>query len=169
MREGYRGVVGAFGYAFRRSNSWLFRVYIVLSALLGVYISLLILLAIVAWSGTTVAFGDQAFLAVIGILLLVPLFTPVLVTARRLRRETSSASAERLIAITGFVFVLSIVLALLITDPTDHATSGSLGVLVRAIQGLPRSIGILPPVIAIVLIILGVRYTRPTTNHRENP
>lgn len=159
MGDGYRGLVGAFIYAFRTSTSVIFRVYVVVSTIVGVYVSLLIGLAIVAWSGASVAFGDQAFLAVIGIFLLVPLVTPVLVAARRHRRRESSAHADAVIALTGYGFILSIVLALFITDPADHAVSGPLGNVAAFLDGLPRATGLLPPLIATVLIVVAIRYT----------
>lgn len=161
MSEGYRGLVGAFVYAFRKTDSWVFRVYAILSAVVGLYIALLIGLAIVAWAGTTMAFGDQAFLAVIGIVLLVPLFTPVLVTARRLRQGTSTEHAAVLVSLAGYGFIASIILALLITDPTRHSIPGRMGALILVIQDIPRPFGVVPPIIAAVIIAIAIRYTRP--------
>lgn len=160
MAEPYSGLIGAYLYAVRGSRSWIFRSYVLASAAVGVYIALLLLLGLISWIGSPVAFGERAFLGVIALLLLVPLFTPVLVAARRRRRGAADPQAERWLAAGGFAFVVSIGLALFISDPSDHAIGGLLGPAVAWLDALPGAYGLAPPVLATALIVAVVRLTR---------
>lgn len=162
MAEAYSGLVGAYGYALRQSGSWLFRTYVIASAAFGVYIAILLLLAVITWIASPVAFGERAFLGVIGLFLLVPLFTPVLVAARRHRRGTDAPEADRWLAVGGFGFVVGIALALFISDPSSHAAQGPFGPVAAWVDRLPDSYGLVPPVLAAAFIAVIVRLTRPS-------
>lgn len=164
MAEAYSGLVGAYGYALRRSGSWLFRTYVVASAAFGVYVALLLLLAVITWIASPVAFGERTFLGVVGIFLLVPLFTPVLVAARRHRRGTDDPAADRWLAVAGFGFVVAVVLALLISDPSSPGVQGPLGPVAAWLDRLPARYGLVPPVLAVALIVAVVRLTRPSAD-----
>lgn len=159
MAEAYSGLVGAYVYAFRGSRSWIFRSYVLASAAVGGYIALLLLLGLISWIGSPIAFGERAFLGVIALLLLVPLFAPVLVAARRRRRGSVDPSTERWLAVGGFVFVISIVLALFISDPSSHSTSGVLAPVVAWLDTLPGVYGLLPPVLATGVILAIIKGT----------
>ncbi len=159
--EAYGGLVGAFAYAMRRSHSWLFRTYVVASAALGAYVGLLLVLAVVTWLARPVAFGERAFLGVVGLLLLLPLFAPVLVVARRHRRGTPEPSADRWLGLAGYAFVVSLVLALFISDPAPHGVEGTFGPAAGWLDRLPDAAGLLPPVVAAAAIAVAVRVTRP--------
>lgn len=161
MAEAYAGLVGAYGYALRRSGSWLFRTYVVASAAFGVYIALLLLLALISWIASPVAFGERAFLGVIGLLVLVPLFAPVLVAARRHRLGTDDPEADRWLAVGGFAFVGALGLALFVSDPSPHAVQGAFGPAAAWLDRLPDVYGLFPPVLAAALIVALVRLTRP--------
>lgn len=159
--EAYAGLVGAFIYAMRRSRSWLFRTYVVASAALGAYVGLLLVLAVVTWLARPVAFGERAFLGVVGLLLFLPLFAPVLVVARRHRREASKPAADRWLGLAGYTFVVSLVLALFISDPAPHGVEGLFGPAAAWLDRLPDIAGLVPPVIAAAAIAVAVRFTRP--------
>lgn len=161
MAEEYSGLVGAYAYAARASRSWLLRTYAVASAAFGVFIAMLLALAIVSWTASPVAFGERTFLGVIGILLLIPLFTPVLVVAHRHRRAETTAAADRWLAIGGFAFMGSILLMLFVADPSAHAVEGAFGPAAAWLDRLPDSYGLAPPVVAATLIAVAVRLTRP--------
>lgn len=154
----YRGLLGAFVFAARRSRSWVCRTYVVVSALVGGYVGLLLVLAMVTWLANPSVFGDRAFLAVLGLLVLIPLFAPVLVVARRHRLGTGTVGTDRLLGLAGYAFVASVFLALFISDPADHGIGGPAGV-VAAIDRLPRIYGVVPPVVAIGLIAALIRLT----------
>ena len=162
MTEGgpYSGLFGAYRYAFRQSSSLLFRAYVAASAVVGGFVSLLLVLGVVNWAGNAGQFGERALLSVIGVLVLAPLFAPVLIVARRYRLDAGSPGDDRLFALAGAGFLASIYLALFITDPNDHAAPGPLAGPVAVLDGLPQVYGLLPPVAATLVIYLVVRHTR---------
>lgn len=145
----YRGLVGAFRYAFRESGSWLFRTYVAASALVGAYVAILLGLALVSWLGNpTGAIGEFSLLGVIAVLFLVPLTAPVLVVAYRRRHGDSRPRVERSLALAGYVFIASVYLGLLVSDPSDHGTGAALA----AIDAVPRIYGLVPPVIGAAIV-----------------
>ena len=79
----YSGLVGAFPYAFRRSDSWLFRSYVVLGGLVAAVIALLFVFALVVLiAGTTGGRGgtftlSRAFFIVVGLFVVAPVLAPV--------------------------------------------------------------------------------------------
>lgn len=165
MAETYGGLIGAFPYAFRQSESWLFRSYVLVSAVVGGFLGLLLLLGLVTWlAGPTGLAGQNALLGVIGIFVLAPLAAPVLFVARRHRLDDDRPGVDRLFGLVGYAFVGSLYLALLITDPSHHTVSGPIRPVIDALDALPRTYGFVPPV-AVAIAILGVaRLTRPSTD-----
>lgn len=159
--EDYRGLVGGVAFALRRSESWLLRSYAVASALVGGFVGLLLVLGVVSWLAEPAPLGQRALLGVVGLLVLVPLFAPVLVVARRHRRGHGDRRADALLAIAGYGFVLSVYLALLVSAPGSRAVSGPLGPVVAAVDALPRSAWPVPPLLAAAAIVLAFRRTRP--------
>lgn len=159
----YSGLLGAFGYAFRASDSLAFRLYVVLSALLGLGVTALLALALVVWIANPVGLiGERAFLGVIALVLLVPLFAPVLLVARHSRRDGVDARYDALLALAGFAFVLSLYVGLVITvPPSERATpTGSLAPVIEFLYGLPPTWGFAPPVVGVALIVLAHRFAR---------
>lgn len=162
MAEAYRGLVGAFGFALRRSESWILRSYVVAATAVGVFVALLLLLGLASWAANPVAFGERAFLLLVGLLVVLPLFAPVLVVARRHRLGLRPpASADRWLGLAGYAFVAALVLGLYVSDPTTHAATGLLGPVVRRLDALPDVAGLVPPVAAAVAVAVVVRLTRP--------
>ena len=93
MDDEYGGLLGAFPYAVRRSDSRLFRAYAVLGGLLASVLAVFFTFALVvsvastaALAGGTVTFVRSIFI-VFGFLVVAPLVAPVLLVARRHRRE----------------------------------------------------------------------------------
>jgi len=161
--EDYTGLFSAFGYAFRQSGSRLFRLYAVASALLGVFLTVLILSALVKWLANPVGLvGERAFLGVISLLLLAPLFGPVLLVARHHRRTGHDGRYDRLLALAGFLFVLSLYVGLVVTVPPVYQTppGGALGPVVAFLYGLPQLVGLVPPVVGAALILVAHRLGR---------
>lgn len=148
----YRGLVGAYAFAIRRSRSWLLKAYGVASALVGVYVAILLVLAVISWAGNPVAFGEKALLGVLGILVLVPLFAPVMIVARRHRLDGATRRGDAVMAAAGVAFLVSLPLALLITDPTPPSGSGSAATVVASVNGLPAVVGLVPPVAGALLL-----------------
>lgn len=163
MAEDYGGLFGGFVFAFRQSDSYVFRAYVVASVAVGVVVALLLFLGLVFWLGNPTPFGQQALLGVIAIFLLVPLFAPVLVVARRHRRGPGAGDrrADALLGLAGFGFVLAVYLAGIISAPDLPETSGALAPVVAALDALPRRLWIAPPLVSVASIWLAVRLTRP--------
>lgn len=162
MAETYAGLLGAYPYALRASRSWLFRTYVVASAAVGVYVAVLLALGVVAWAASPAAFGEKAFLGVLGLLVLAPLSAPVLLVARRHRRAGSDPAADRWLGLAGYAFVASIVLALFVSDPSPHGVEGTFAPVAAWLDGLPDVYGLVPPVVAALAIALVARLTRPS-------
>lgn len=160
----YGGLVGAYPYAFRQSDSVVFRSYVVASALVGLYVSLLLVLGVIAWFASRVLVGEKAFLGVIGILVLGPLSVPVLVVARRYRLNIDRPETDWALGLAGYAFVAALYVGLFVTDPADHALGGPVQPVVAVLDSLQPIYGLVPPVLAAGVIYLVVRRTRPTSD-----
>ncbi|GAB6860450.1 hypothetical protein ACFR97_09070 [Haloplanus litoreus] len=169
MADDYGGVVGAFPYAFRASSSWLFRSYAVVGGLLTVAVSLLFIAAVVVViAGTTGGGGgsltlSRSFFAVVGLFVVVPLVAPVLFVARRHRREGGSeGSYDAALAATGYLFVLSLYVGVVVSVPPAQQTTptGTLAPLIAALYGLPQLAGLGPPLLAAAVELLCHRLLR---------
>lgn len=92
MGESYSGVLGAFPYAFRRSDSRLFRLYVVLGGLLAAVLTVFFTFALVVTIANTTGIGGgtitfvRSIFVLLGFLVVAPLIAPVLLVARRHRR-----------------------------------------------------------------------------------
>ena len=161
MADDYGGLLGGFLFAFRRSDSYVLRAYVLVAAVVGAFAAILLLLGVVTWLATPAPIGQRALLGVIAIAVLVPLFAPVLVVARRHRRGTTGRRADAALGLAGFGFVLSVYLAGLVSAPDLPVTAGPLGPAIDAIDALPRRYWIVPPLLSVASIWLAVRLTRP--------
>lgn len=172
MADDYRGVVGAFPYAFRASDSYLFRSYVALGGLLTVAVSLLFIAAVIGViAGTTGGRGgsltlSRSFFAVVGLFVVVPLVAPVLFVARRHRRRERDDPADdpydAVLAVAGYLFVGTLYVGLVISVPPSQQTTptGALAPIVDVLYGLPQLAGVVPPLLATVLILLSHRRLR---------
>lgn len=162
MAEEYEGLVGAFRFALSESESWLFRTYVVVSAVIGVLVALLLLLALVTWiARPSGRIGERALIGVLLIFILAPLFAPVLIVARRHRFHHDHRGVDLGLGIAGYVFVGSLYVGILISDPARHSAPGVSGIVVRALDDLPDTFGLLPPAIGVVLMAIVALLTRP--------
>ena len=153
----YNGLPGAFPYALRASDSWLFRGYVVVALLLTVAIGLVFtfgLIGVLAGStgvrGGTFTFSRTFFLFV-GVLVVAPLLAPVLLVARRHRRTASSIAYDRGMALAALGFVVSLYAGLVVSAPAglrDPTTNP----VISALYGLPRLAGLAPPLLAVGLM-----------------
>jgi hypothetical protein len=172
MADDYRGVVGAFPYAFRASDSLLFRTYVALGGLLTVAVSLLFIAAVVGViAGTTGGRGgsltlSRSFYAVVGLFVVVPLVAPVLFVARRHRRrerdDPATGRYDAALAAAGYLFVLALYVGLVISVPPDQQATptGVLAPVIDALYGLPQLAGLVPPLLAAAVILLAHRSLR---------
>lgn len=162
MAEGYRGVVGAFPYALRASDSWLFRSYAAVSALAAAGVTLVFAAGVVQLIAATsgVEGGtltlSRAFFVVVGLFVVVPLVAPTLLVARRHRRgERRARGYDAALALAGYAFLLSLYVGLLIGSPSafESVPDGPAAPVVAALYGLPRIAGVGPPLLGVGAIV----------------
>jgi len=160
MTEDYGGLVGAFPYAFRASDSRLFRSYVVVGTVATAAVTLLFVTALVGViAATSGGRGgsltlSRSFFAVVGLFVVVPLVTPVLLVARRHRRAGSTDRYDAALATTGYLFLLSLYVGLVISVPPGQQTTpaGPLAPVVAVLYALPQYAGVVPPLVATALV-----------------
>lgn len=147
----YGGLVTAYPYAFRRSGSWLFRSYVVLGGGVALLIALFFALGLVQLIARTAAVPggtltlSRAFYIVVFLFAVFPLVVPVLVVARRFRRQGAvPGGAQVRLALAGYVYLLSLYfgMAVLAPDANEPAATGALAPLVATLNGLPDLAGL---------------------------
>lgn len=154
--DGYRGLFGAFPYAFRRSDSWLFRLYVLFGGALALVLGLAFLVSFaVSIAGSTgLAAGGttsfvRAFVVLVGFLVVLPLVAPVLFVARRHRRTGSDVRYDRTLAAAGLVFVGSLYFGAIASMPPEFVLDG------QAISRPPPS-GPLAPIVSVLYAVPAV-------------
>ena len=162
MTDDYGGVLGAFPYAVRASDSWLCRSYVIVGGLLAVAVSVLFIAAVIGIiAGTTGGRGgsltlSRSFVAVVGLFVVVPLVAPVLFVARGHRRdgEVSRTAYDAGLAVTGYLFVAALYVGLVISVPPGQRTTptGVLAPVVGTLYALPQLAGLGPPLLAVGLM-----------------
>jgi len=164
MAEGYRGLFGAFPYAFRRSESLLFRSYVVVGGVAAAVLALVFALAVVVVFGRTAGMQggsltlSRSFVALVGLLSVLPTVAPVLLVARARRKGTPTSTAyEPLLAVGGYAFLCSLYLVAIASMPESFVLDGEtvtrpppgdlLAPVVAALYAVPP---VASPVIALV-------------------
>ncbi|MEF8819811.1 MAG: hypothetical protein V5A31_00505 [Haloferacaceae archaeon] len=164
----YRGVFGAFPYAARASDSWLFRSYAAVSALVGGGLALLFTFGLVVLVAQTAALAggsltlSRAFYVVVGLLLVGPVIAPTLLVARRHRREGSTKRYDAALALAGYLLVASLYVGLVITVPPaqQDPPTGALAPLVAALYALPPAAAVGPPLVGVGTVWAAHRLAR---------
>lgn len=155
--DGYSGVLGTYPYSFRQSDSRLFRSYVVLGGVVTALIATVFVFALVQLVARTVGTVGgtfsfvRAFYIVVGMLVVVPLMAPVLLVARRHRRTSSTLVYDRALAASGYLFIVSLYLVLVITAPPElrETPTGAFAPVVEALYGLPPVAAVVPPLLAV--------------------
>ena len=176
MADDYGGILGAFPYAFRRSDSLLFRSYVLVAGVATLLLTVTCVLAIVVVFGRTAgARGgsftlSRSFIALLGLLAVLPVVGPVLLAARTRRRGSDGdgtfdppANYEPLLAVGGYLFLLSLYLGLIASMPetftldgetvTRPEPSGLFAPVLAGLYALPASASPLLPATAAALIL----------------
>ena len=158
MADSYRGVFGAIPYAIRETESWTMRVYGVIGALAAGLIATVVTLALVVWMAETAEVQSGTFLfsrslyVIAGFAAVAPLLAPLLFVARRHRRgDPVKAGYDRKLAYGGFLFLLSLYVGMVISAPAELRDPTE-SVVVGALYGLPQVAGVVPPVLAAVVV-----------------
>ena len=177
MASGYDGVFGAFPYAFRESESRLFKLYVVASALAIGLIALFVGAALIVLIGQTAAVQggsltlSRSFYVVVGLLVVLPAIAPILLVARRRRRgNDGSKRHEAALAAAGFVFLLSIYLGIVASMPetftldsetvTRPPPGGAFAPVVAALYAIPAVFAWTVPLAGAALVGLAHRLFR---------
>jgi hypothetical protein len=154
-------LLGSFRRVFAETDSWLLKSYVVVSAVLGGLIGLLLVLALPVWifntaGGSELATFSRAFLVVGGALLLAVLAVPVVSAARRYARGSTDWRADYLLAVSGYLFVLSLYVALLISAPPDQRGTPPdlIAAVVEILYSLPAIYAVAPPLAAAALVVV---------------
>jgi hypothetical protein len=173
MADGYRGLFGAFPYAFGRTDSRLFKSYVLVGGLAAGVLSLFVILSIVVLIGQTASIQggsltlSRSFYAVVGLFLVAPVIAPILLVARRHRRglvPDAGVRYDQWLAVAGYVFILSLYVGLVISIPECFVLDGEqvcrgqptglFAPVVSVLYGLPQLAALLPPALAGGLIWL---------------
>lgn len=169
MTDGYRGVFGAFPYAFRQSESLLFRSYVLIGALAALAVTVLFGAGLVVLVAQTAAIEggsltlSRAFYILVGLFVVAPLVAPVLLVARRHRRAIGHDTRYDLaLSLAGYLFICSLYVGLVITVPAEQQTAPSpaLAPLVEPLYALPQLMGVVPPLAASLVILAAHRLLR---------
>lgn len=166
--ETYSGLVSAFPYAVRESDSWLFRSYAFVGGLVALVLSLLFVFALVVLvAATTGGPGgsftvSRAFFVVVGLFVVAPVLAPVLLVARHHRHEGGDDRYDALLALAGYLFLTSLYVGAVITVPPAQqtTTTGTLAPVVGILYALPALAGLLPPLLAALGIYLVHHFVR---------
>jgi hypothetical protein len=170
----YGGVLGAFPYAFRASDSTLFRLYVVVGGLLAALATLVFGIALIVQvaatlggPGGTFTFSRTLFV-LLGLFVVAPLVAPVLFVARRHRRSGSDTRYDTLLAAAGVLFVVSLYLGLVASIPPEFTLDGEVQVrppatgplapVISLLYALPSIAAPVVPMLGAALILLAHRY-----------
>ncbi|MWG33707.1 hypothetical protein [Halomarina oriensis] len=158
----YSGLFGAFPYAFRTSDSRLFRAYVVVGGLFALLVTLVFALALVTLLGQTAGAGAGTFtfsrslFILVGLFAVAPLVAPVLFVARQHRRDAGETRYDLTMAGLGFLFLLSLYVATVISIPPEFVLDGE-----TVQRGTPS--GLFAPVIAVLYTLPSVTSVVPPT------
>jgi hypothetical protein len=159
----YSGAITAFPYAFRISDSRVFKVYAFVGGLITLLGTLFFLLAIITLlgkiSGTPAGIltFQPALYILVWLFTIAPIAAPVLLVARQYRLGQGNSGYDASISVAGFAFIVSIYLTAIITTPTNSQATISSGLFAPVIQflyGLPRITGVVPPLLAAAGMVL---------------
>lgn len=153
----YNGLPGAFPYALRASDSWLFKGYVIVAILLSAFIAFFFLGGLLnALASTVGARGgtftfSRTFVLFVGLLVVAPLLAPVLLVARRHRRTASSLAYDRAMALSALLFVAALFVGLVASTPAQLQEQDSAG---SVLYALPSELGLVFPLAAVGVMYL---------------
>ncbi len=159
--EPYNGIFGAFPYAIRASDSWVFRLYAVGATLVSVGIAVTVGMGLVVLMGETQNAGGGLFAFSRSMFVLVafgavtPLIAPILLVARRHRRDNPvSERYDAALAAAGVVFLVMLYGGLVISTPTELQAdvTGVTAPVVHGLYRLPQIAGFGPPILGAALV-----------------
>jgi hypothetical protein len=158
----YSGLPSAFPYAFRASESRLFRSYVVVGGIGSLLVVLVFAAGLVTLMGDTASVRggtftfSRAFFIVLMVLVFAPLVAPVLLAARHHRREGSDRRYDRALATGGYLVFVGLYVMLVLTVPPEQQDppSGLFRPVIALLYDLPSVAGAVPPLAAVGLLWL---------------
>jgi len=169
--DAYDGGLGAFPYALRSSDSWLFRSYALVGGLAAVLAGLVFLFGVIDLLGeTSVASSGtlsltQAFFVVVALAVVVPLLAPVLAVARWHRFGIATRGYDGAMGVAGYAVLASLYVALVVSVPpgAQEPTGGVVGPVVEFLYALPQWAGVIPVGVAAAAILFLYRFVTGRT------
>lgn len=154
MADDYRGLFGAFPYAFRHGDSLVFKLYVVFGTLAAAFIGILFVFSLVVWIAETAGSPggsltlSRTFIAVVGLFAAGPLIAPILLVARKHRKQLAyHPRYDTIMALMGVAFLGSIYLTAIISMPESYREppSGLFGPVLAVLYALPQLAALAPP------------------------
>lgn len=174
--DGYSTALGAFPYAFVRTDSRLCKAYVVVGTLLAAVGTLVFLFAFVTLlgniSGTPAGIltFQPALYLLVWLFVVGPMVAPILLVARRHRRGVGSTSYDRSLAGAGVVFLVSLYLGLVASIPESFVLdgetvargepSGLFGPVIAVLYAIPEQYAVVIPLVAALGVYLTHRLRR---------
>lgn len=157
--DDYSGILTAYPYAAKTSASWVFRVYVVVSAFVALFVTTIFVAALIDLIAATASVPggsltlSRTFYVVLNLLVILPMVAPVLFVAYRHRRETTvSTQYDQAMAASGFLYLAASFVGAVSTTPPEHQeTAGRLG---QFLYDLPPAAGIGIAILAALLVFL---------------
>lgn len=145
--DDYSGILTAYPYAAKTSRSWLFRAYVVVSAFVTLFVTVIFVAALIDLIAATASVPGgsltltRTFYVVLNLLVVLPMVAPVLFVAYRHRRETAVATRyDQAMAASGFVYLVAVYAGVATTTPPEHQQeTGAVG---RFLYDLPPEAGL---------------------------
>lgn len=176
MADEYGGLLGAFPYAFRKSDSRLFRAYAVLggglAAVLTVFFAFALVVTIASTatlSGGTLTFVRSVFI-LFGFLVVAPLVAPVLFVARHHRRTGNDPRYDSGLAAAGVVYLVTLYLGAIASMPAEFVLDGEVttrpepsgvtATVVDVLYAVPEFLSWTIPLAGVLVIVLVHRRLR---------
>lgn len=145
QRGSYSVVGSALRHAVLGADAWTLRSYAVVASIVGVFVSLLFLLAFPEWVLLTDAGPLQrvgrAFLVLVGLGVVAAMLAPLLFVDRR--RRAGRPQRQLAFGVAGYAYLASLYLALLASAPADARSepSGTVAPVVEVFYALPPAAG----------------------------
>ena len=166
MADKKLGLVGTYKYAARKSRSLVFKSYVLISSVIGMFIVFLILLAGITWTANPTGVGpfrEQIILGAILLVVIIPLFAPVFVVSRRQQKSRSTTQTDCFMALVGYGYIVSFFIGLGILDPNNHKLYWPLEGVGRWVDSLPGPYGVVLIILSICTIVMVERKTRKSS------
>ena len=122
------GLIGTYKYAAKKSRSLVFKSYVFISSVVGIFLVFLTTLAGITWTANPVGTGpfrEQILLGAILLVIVIPLVAPVFVVSRRQQKDRSTVRNEGFMAGAGYGYIVSLFITIVIGKAISRAVTWS--------------------------------------------